>query len=110
MNESFWEAQGVEIEPCAIFEHFVVLPVAAKFAAADKKIPDSMLGVLCRSSASVGGRLMGTPDHPWGWCLLIGGVPYQKAVFDWWLFGPVGRAGRADGSGVGRGTQKLMGV
>ena len=22
MNESFWDAQGVEIEACAIFEHF----------------------------------------------------------------------------------------
>ena len=29
MNESFWDAQNVEIEACAIFEH---LPDRAKFA------------------------------------------------------------------------------
>ena len=46
MNESFWDAQGVEIETCAIFEHF---PGSGIFSESDQisrireKISDWML-------------------------------------------------------------------
>ena len=45
LGASFWDAHGVEIGSCAIFDHFAVLPNPVKFAAAGKNMPDLMLGV-----------------------------------------------------------------
>ena len=41
MNESFWDAQNVEIEACAIFEHFAG---SGKICHPGKKMTDWMLG------------------------------------------------------------------
>ena len=46
LGESFWNAHGVEIGPCAIFDNLAVLPDPVKFAAAGKNMPDLMLGVI----------------------------------------------------------------
>ena len=42
VNESFWDAHGVEIGPCAFFEHFAR---SDKILSPDNFFVDSMLGV-----------------------------------------------------------------
>ena len=42
MNESFWDAHGVEIGPCAIFDHF---DGSGKIDGTDNKLTESMLEV-----------------------------------------------------------------
>ena len=57
MNESFWDAHGVEIGPCAIFDIF--LPIGKKFPAG--KMSDSMFWVPTASNPQ---KFSGTEYFP----------------------------------------------